>query len=94
MKIHDLKSWPVYFQPMLDGTKRFEIRRNDRNFLVGDLLWEREWNLDTKEYTGRTLLVKVDYLIDKLPDNFGLGLYGFVVMSISKVKVEVTSIQP
>lgn len=92
MKIHDLKSWPVYFQPMQDGIKRFEIRRNDRNYLAGDILWLREWNPDTSAYTGRTLLVKVDYLIDKLPDNFGISLYGFVAMSISKVKVEVTSL--
>ena len=36
--IHTLKVKDVYFAALLDRTKRFEVRRNDRGFQVGDTL--------------------------------------------------------
>jgi hypothetical protein len=35
---HFLKTWPVYFQGLVDGTKTAEVRINDRDFRVGDEL--------------------------------------------------------
>jgi hypothetical protein len=35
---HDLKTWPIYFQPVFDGRKTFELRNNDRGFNEGDSL--------------------------------------------------------
>jgi hypothetical protein len=75
---------------MMEGKKPWDIRRNDRNYLVGDILVLREWNPDTKEYTGRQEIVRVDYMITELPTSVGLFLGGFVVMSVTKVKFEVT----
>lgn len=36
--IHHLKTLPDYFQAVIDERKPFEIRENDRNFKVGDLV--------------------------------------------------------
>lgn len=33
---HLLKIWRSYADPVVEGIKTFEIRRNDRNFKVGD----------------------------------------------------------
>ena len=52
---HELKCWPAVFQAMLDGTKGFEYRKNDRDFKCGDTLYQREWNPETQEYTGREM---------------------------------------
>jgi len=36
MRTHRLKTWPQYFEAVLKGTKRFDIRVDDRDFAVGD----------------------------------------------------------
>jgi hypothetical protein len=42
-KLHELKTWPKYFQPILENKKTFELREDDRNFAVGDVLTLKEW---------------------------------------------------
>lgn len=112
---HELKCWPEFFQPTLNGIKRFELRRDDRpeGFQVGDELLEREWDPTIEEpygpgeggkykgYTGREVLVRVDYVLRaedinptdavSRPDSFLESIKavilqpGFVIMSISLV---------
>lgn len=60
--VHELKSWPQYFAAVVSGVKRFEIRKTDRPFAVGDTLVLRDWNPDTGSYTGRSCAVRVTYL--------------------------------
>ena len=51
--IHQRKIWPVYFEQYLRGIKPFEIRIEDRGRVeVDDMLFLREWNPETGEYTG------------------------------------------
>lgn len=61
-RIHDLKTWPRFFNELWQGRKHTEFRRHDRDFRVGDLLRLREYNPDTKEYSGRELIRRVRYL--------------------------------
>ena len=81
MKIHELKTWPEFFEPILRGEKSFEIRIDDRGFMVGDRLLLLEWLPHTKKYTGRELLVGVKYIVQGF-----VGLTdGWVAMSISRL---------
>ena len=66
---HKLKTWPVFFWDVATGGKTFEIRKNDRDFKVGDQLILQEYDPDKKEYTGTEYSVMVDYTIclDELP---------------------------
>jgi hypothetical protein len=60
---HELKTWPEYFGALVDGSKTFEYRRNDRGFRVGDVLHLREWDSITGHYTGRDMRRRVTYVL-------------------------------
>lgn len=63
MATHLLKSWPQFFAAVVEGRKKFEVRRDDRNFRVGDTLLLQEFIPETREWTQREYPVKVSYII-------------------------------
>lgn len=85
MKTHSLKTWPSYFEAIQRGEKRFEIRKNDRDFAIGDVLHLKEYDpgkectLDDWRFSGRSLLCEVRHII--YGGQFGIEP-GFCVMSI------------
>lgn len=61
--VHELKCWPEFFQAIVAGHKRHDLRRaSDRDFQVGDRLRLREFEPDTQRYTGCEQLVRVTYV--------------------------------
>lgn len=68
---------PKFFQDVATGRKRFEVRKNDRGFQVGDHLLLREYS--NPRYTGRMVLVEVGYMT-----TFGQQ-EGWVVMGIERI---------
>jgi uncharacterized protein DUF3850 len=70
--IHELKCWPEFFDALWNGRKTFEVRRNDRNYRVGDTLSLHEWVNDHK--TGRVINAVVTGLwslhLPGLPDGW------------------------
>jgi len=82
MTEHELKTWPKYFQEILDGKKKFELRKNDRNFELEDILYLKEWSPETQLYTGRSVKLKVIYMV-----KYFIGLEpGYVIMGIEVIK--------
>lgn len=78
-RTHDLKTWPPFFQAVLDGVKPFELRPDDRGFRAGDVLRLREWEPHCEAYTGRETTRTVTYvasgpLFGLLPNWCILGL--------------------
>jgi hypothetical protein len=65
MILHELKTWPESFQPILQNKKNFEIRVNDRNYQVGDKLLLLEWDPQTQQYTGRRCYRQISYILHK-----------------------------
>lgn len=87
--IHILKTETPYFQNVLDGLKKFEVRQNDRDFRTGDILilneWEKGRSCDPPgNYTGRKVWVTVKFILDDPRFVFP----GYVVMSIEVMKSE------
>ncbi|OTO05096.1 DUF3850 domain-containing protein [Enterococcus sp. 5B3_DIV0040] len=58
--VHELKILPKFFKAVTSGEKQFEIRKNDRNFQVGDLVILREWIQGT--YTGSSYYACITYV--------------------------------
>jgi len=64
MKTHKLKTVQPYFQDVLSGDKRFEVRYNDRNFQVGDRLLLEEYDPKTGSYSGAKLEYSICYILE------------------------------
>ena len=74
MSVHELKILPEYYKAIESGRKIFEVRKNDRDFKVGDTVILREWDRD---YTGNEL--KAYILDDK-----NYCKEGYVIFGISR----------
>lgn len=61
--IHELKTWTEYYDRIVSGEKKFEIRKNDRDFQVGDTLLLQEYFPNLKQYSENVMKVKVTYIL-------------------------------
>lgn len=82
MKLHELKIKPVYYNAVVKGEKRFEIRKDDRNFKVGDLIRLQEFD---RKYTGRDSIYEIIYKLDG--GEYGLEK-GYCILSIKPYRSE------
>ncbi len=64
VKVKELKIESKYFQAQKEGRKNFEIRKNDRDFKVGEVLILREYDSTTGEYSGRQVFCLITYITD------------------------------
>lgn len=87
MNSHFLKIKPIYFDDIKIGVKKAEIRKNDRDYAVGDYLHLFEF--DKGEYAQNSLVVKVTHI------TYG-GVYGidvdYIVMSFDRLEKQNTII--
>lgn len=79
MKTHELKVHPQFWRPLIAGDKPFEIRRNDRNFAVGDKVRLREFD-PSFGYTGSGIYEwTISFVFSH--EDFPMGLHrGFVAL--------------
>ncbi|PVM93237.1 hypothetical protein DDF62_01410 [Caulobacter radicis] len=82
MTRHELKTWPQYFAAVRSGKKRFEIRRNDREFKVGDVLVLREFDPEQDVYTGQVEERQITFLLSE--EDYGV-IHGFVAIGFGDV---------
>lgn len=76
--IHELKTWPQFYEDVASGKKTFEVRNNDRQFKVGDVLRLIEYNPDSSVYG-----VSSDYLVTYILPGGEFGISDeYVCMSI------------
>lgn len=79
-KIHELKILPKWYEDVIYRRKKFELRKADRNYKVGDILLLREF--ENGEYTGRKCYVKITYIY-KGDGNYGLA-EGYWILGIEE----------
>lgn len=79
MKIHELKISPKYFEDVCFGIKSFEIRKDDRDYKVGDLITLREY--ENGQYTGREIQkIPIRYIL-RHANEYGL-MDGYCILGL------------
>lgn len=77
MAIIHKKIRPIYFSAIASGVKKFELRKDEDNISVGDIVYLHEYD---GEYTGRFLSVKVEYVLRDCEEyglRSGYCIFGF-----------------
>lgn len=76
--IHELKIEQRFYEDIANGIKKFELRKDDRDFKIGDTLCLREYQ--NSAYSGRMIFKKIEYI---LRDGGDYGLRkGFCILGI------------
>lgn len=78
---HYIKILPKYYRAIEKGDKRFEVRYNDRDYQVHDILHLQEYL--NGDYTGREIQATISYILDD--ENFCKE--GFVIMSLKDLVI-------
>lgn len=60
-KVHDIKIGKEFFEDVKNNVKTFELRKNDRNYKVGEILELHEY--EAGEETGRTCRKLITYML-------------------------------
>lgn len=74
---HDLKIYPEFFSAVSTGVKRAELRKNDRDYRVGDTLHLMETPRGSCHQTGEFINVKITHIVD-----VGEWMPGYVLLSV------------
>jgi len=64
MSTHVLKCWTSSFTDIVSGRKPFEVRVNDRDYNVGDVLELWEYDPHKSRFSGRLTAVTVTAITD------------------------------
>jgi len=76
--LHQLKIQKEYYEAIYSEKKKFEIRRDDRPYEVGDYLWLKMYEED--HFYNEEMLCKVEYIY-----RGELCKEGYCIMSIRKI---------
>lgn len=83
-KTHEVKLAASWWADVTSGKKRFELRKNDRGYKVGDKLLMQEYKDGV--YTGRSILADITYMLEEYT-----GLTeGYAILGTELVKVSET----
>lgn len=85
-RIIEKKVWPEFFEKILSGDKKYELRLADFECSAGDILILREWDPETREYTGLYLKKEITFVLKTKDINFWtkeeVEKYGFQILSL------------
>lgn len=79
-RIVEKKIMPEFFDEVIKGNKKIEIRKDEDSIKTGDVLQLKEWN--GSDYTGRQVTKKVTYVLRNVQE-FGL-MEGYCIIGWSE----------
>lgn len=93
--IHELKTDAIPFEAIAVGDKRAEFRKNDRDFMVGDVLklweWVRYPGTRAYRYSGRYIVARITHV--QHGGKYGIRA-GYAMLSIALDTVGTTTGTP
>ena len=81
MKLHELKIKDEYFKEVLRENKTFELRKNDRDYQVGDLIHF----VGNPSYNEK-LVFQITYVLKDVPE-YGLK-DGYCILAIKELEIK------
>ncbi len=81
-KLIEKKILPEYYHSVRINEKTFELRKDDSDYRIGDVLVLKEW--DGKNYTGNLLVREITYILRDVPQ-YGL-MEGYCILGIQPIK--------
>lgn len=93
MKVHELKIKSTYFNEVANGVKTFELRKNDRDYQVGDLIhfvnakgeeikWVYDQSINSLKNNSNNLY-QITYILKDVPE-YGLDK-DYCILGIKKI---------
>jgi hypothetical protein len=85
---HEVKSWAHFFDAIVRGDKTHDLRKDDRDYRVGDWLILNRYDNITGFYTGHSACVEITYITNKrVPCAFSSSVLpaDYCILSIRKV---------
>lgn len=82
-KVHTIKCWTPYYEAVLDGRKKFDVRRDDRGYQAGDFVHLQQYEpgtgyvCDPDDNVPYTIEKKISYILPG--GQFGIES-GYVVL--------------
>lgn len=89
MKLHELKIRDNYYYDLMHGLKSFELRKNDRNYQVGDLIHFVDVN-GNDFLNEPSNLFCITYVLKNVPE-YGLK-DDYCILSVKKYSDELLNI--
>lgn len=80
---HELKIFPEFFSAVCTGVKRAELRKNDRDYRVGDTLHLLETPRGSCHSTGEFINATITHIAD-----VGEWMPGYVLLSVKRETVD------
>jgi len=80
--IHQLKTLPPYFYRILEDKKLFEVRKNDRDFQIGDEVELIYFNTEDKNEYKQPIRVEIIYVLNggQFGIKKGYCVFGFKII--------------
>lgn len=80
-RVHKLKCWPEFYEAVRAGDKTVELRKDDRNYRVGDVLVLEKYDPSVAMYCG----AECEVLVTHITKGESFLREGIVALSIKRV---------
>lgn len=84
-KTHHLKTWPKHFQAIRQNLKTADLRIDDREFVVGDVLVLDEYDPEADRYTLETIHAQVTHILTGSDHEMDGIKAGYVMLSFTRL---------